>query len=129
MSNPLESTIVIHLEIPTSLTTGAFSKGPVDWLCEIVVPVVSERDESIDMELLRKFTDSEEAEDGQTRIDLCYDEFAPTFDWKEDYQVVFDDMTDRIKEAFQGSGATGTINICGWYTDPPPNVSSFVRLE
>jgi hypothetical protein len=124
MSNRLESTISINLEIPASLT-----KNPDNWLCEIVHPIVSQHDESIDMDKLRKHAEYSRAKKGRRDVRLFYDNFDPTFDYDTDSQALFDSMTARIKDAFHGHGVTGTISIYAWYTDPPPDVSAFVHLE
>lgn len=124
MGSYLESYISIHVDIPNHI-----ADNPVDWLCEIVCPVVSVRDDSIDMDELRDAAEAKNPESGTTRIDLFYENFAPTIAWDEDDEVVFAAMTDKIKEPLEKAGVTGTVNLYGYYTDNGPDVSAFVNLK
>lgn len=124
MGSYIESYIDIHIEI-----SERFTDNPIDWLCGIVCPIVAARDDSIDEDLLRDATETKASENGTTKIDLFCENFKPSIGLQEDEVVVFNGMTDKIKDALREIGATGTINIYGYYTDDGPDVSSFVRLE
>lgn len=124
MGSYLESYISIDVDIPVNVTG-----SPVDWLCEIVCPVVSARDDSIGLDELREAAEAKKPEDGKTRVELQYENFAPAIAWGEDDDVVFAAMSDTIKQPLEEAGVTGTVNIYGYYKDNGPDVSAFVKLK